>query len=105
MAKWSAEELETWLQWRRLAGRAHNLVKKAIREGALARLPNGVRCSDCEALATQYDHRDYHQPLDVEPICRRCNKLRGPADGVYPFNKRGLSTHTAKGVAFLPTRA
>lgn len=31
-----------------------------------------------------YDHRDYTKPLSVEPVCRSCNKLRGPAIGSLP---------------------
>ncbi len=26
----------------------------------------------------EYEHRDYNRPLHVDPICRRCNLLRGP---------------------------
>lgn len=26
-----------------------------------------------------YDHRDYSKPWAVEPVCDRCNTLRGPA--------------------------
>jgi hypothetical protein len=26
-----------------------------------------------------YDHRDYNQPLQVEPVCSPCNISRGPA--------------------------
>lgn len=30
------------------------------------------------AQALFYDHRDYSKPLQVEPVCGRHNKLRGP---------------------------
>lgn len=36
-------------------------------------------CVDCGAKATDYDHRDYNKPIDVEPVCRSCNLKRGPA--------------------------
>ena len=32
------------------------------------------------AFAYDYDHRDYSKPLEVDPVCRRCNQMRGPAD-------------------------
>ena len=37
------------------------------------------KCVDCERPATVYDHRDYSKPLAVEPVCRSCNVMRGPA--------------------------
>ena len=42
----------------------------------------GQRCVDCGVPAKFYDHRDYSKPLVVEPVCHRCNILRGP--GKYP---------------------
>jgi hypothetical protein len=44
-----------------------------------ARKPLGIKCTDCEALALSYDHRDYLLPLKVEPVCLSCNARRGPA--------------------------
>ena len=43
------------------------------------RAPSQTPCIDCGATATCYDHRDYSKPWAVEPVCDRCNKLRGPA--------------------------
>ena len=37
------------------------------------------KCVDCGEEAESYDHRDYFEPLKVEPVCIRCNTLRGPA--------------------------
>ena len=34
---------------------------------------------DCGAPARHYDHRDYNKPLEIEPVCVRCNLLRGHA--------------------------
>lgn len=39
----------------------------------------GRACADCGDPAIGYDHRDYNQPLRVDPICARCNIRRGPA--------------------------
>lgn len=38
-----------------------------------------MQCVDCSGAAVEYDHRDYRQPLAVEPVCRSCNLKRGPA--------------------------
>lgn len=52
-------------------------VGAAIREGRLIH-PRLLRCVDCTGPAVEYEHRDYNRPLHVDPICRRCNLLRGP---------------------------
>lgn len=51
------------------------------RERAAGRLPDPKQlpCADCGGSAIEYDHRDYNYPLYVEPVCRRCNRLRGSA--------------------------
>ena len=59
--------------------RASSAVAKAIRSGALQR-PTAFACDDCGRPACQYDHRDYTRPIDVVPVCRSCNVMRGPAD-------------------------
>lgn len=59
--------------------RASAAVQRAVKRGDL--LPAlQFDCVDCGHPAHGYDHRDYSQPLVVEPVCRRCNALRGPAD-------------------------
>lgn len=61
---------------------ACNQVKMAIERGEIPAL-NGsagfIACADCGERAEQYDHRDYEKPLDVQPVCRKCNLRRGPA--------------------------
>jgi hypothetical protein len=37
---------------------------------------------DCGDPAETYDHRDYTQPLLVDPVCLACNKRRGPG---FPY--------------------
>ena len=54
------------------------LVARAVREGVLAH-PASFPCVDCGGAATEYEHRDYNKPLEVEPTCRSCNLRRGPA--------------------------
>ncbi len=53
-------------------------IATAIKDGILQK-PSCYLCVDCGKLAHQYDHRDYNQPLKVEPVCRSCNSARGPA--------------------------
>lgn len=57
---------------------AASQVSKAIRLGRLMRADQ-FRCVDCDAWADRYDHRDYHKPLAVDPVCARCNSIRPPA--------------------------
>lgn len=60
---------------------AHALVARAVSYGFL--LPaTDLDCVDCGAQATAYDHRDYNKPLDVAPVCTRCNLQRGPGIGL-----------------------
>lgn len=56
-------------------------VQRAIRDGDLPSA-SACQCVDCGAQAHDYDHRDYARPLAVDPTCRRCNLLRGPAKPV-----------------------
>ena len=58
--------------------KASAAVNLAVRRGELPHARACV-CIDCGAPATEYDHRDYNKPLDVEPVCRPCNRKRGPA--------------------------
>lgn len=71
---WHESRREEWLGTRA----AQSLVARAVREGRLPH-PRGMACTDCGGAAIEYEHRDYNQPLAVEPICRRCNLRRGPA--------------------------
>lgn len=59
---------------------ARAAVACAVRRGALPR-PETRACVDCGGVARDYDHRDYSRPLEVEPVCRSCNKLRPAAKG------------------------
>lgn len=65
------------------AARAHAKVGAAIRQGLLSR-PTLFECVDCGQPATCYDHRDYNKPLEVDPVCRGCNKRRGHAVAAEP---------------------
>lgn len=63
-------------RWKYLALR---YVKVGIELGVLPKLNGTVRCVDCGDVATDYEHRDYFRPLDVEPVCHGCNVRRGSA--------------------------
>ena len=60
-------------------------VTKAIRTGLLKPVHECV-CVDCGSPAECYDHRDYNKPLAVDPVCKRCDSLRGPG---APFLEEG----------------
>ena len=60
--------------------RAMQSVGSAVRKGLLPNLrTDETRCVDCGARATCYDHRDYLDRLAVDPVCRDCNRKRGPS--------------------------
>lgn len=68
--------------------RCERILAIAVKRGRLqpARTFN---CTDCGAPAVCYDHRDYNKPLDVQPVCHKCNVNRGaaiPWDGT-PWKK------------------
>jgi hypothetical protein len=63
-----------------LQAKAGDAVAAAVRRGDLINLKRRrVKCVDCGKRAVAYDHRDYTKPLEVEPVCCRCNVRRGPA--------------------------
>lgn len=63
----------------RIRNKAHALVRKAVLAGELRALNGTINCVDCGAPAVCYDHRSYSKPLDVQPVCKSCNKRRGHA--------------------------
>ena len=76
---------DPWVRQFPLAYKATLVVMAAIRKGVLPRLSHikklshEIMCVDCGAQAQCWDHRDYRKPLDVDPVCHRCNILRGKA--------------------------
>lgn len=66
---------------------AHSIVACAVRHGILKH-PGDFECVDCGKQASVYDHRDYYKPLDVAPVCRSCNVIRGQA-GTYKDSSNG----------------
>lgn len=61
---------------------ASGIVAAAIRYGVLKKATE-CTCADCGKPAQEYDHRDYAKPLDVDPVCRSCNILRGPGKPAF----------------------
>jgi hypothetical protein len=74
---------------RKIASVAHAKVLAAVKRGILLPVFT-LKCADCGAPANQYDHRSYAKPLEVEPVCTRCNKKRGPAIEIRALMERGL---------------
>lgn len=79
------------INWRRRAWRLIDLAKKA---GLLPSLDGRVRCTDCERPAMVYDHRDYTNPLKVDPVCITCNIRRGK--GLNPGSSHRKYRKTAR---------
>ena len=74
------------------AAKARAEVRRAIKRGNIPSLKDRkTKCTDCGLVATEYDHRDYNRRLDVAPVCRSCNLLRGPAISMTAENKRRVS--------------
>lgn len=68
----------TWIVRHPLAAKAYDIIGLAIATGKVPSA-RGLVCVDCSEPATEYDHRDYTKPLEVDPVCRSCNHRRGPA--------------------------
>ncbi len=66
----------------KISRKAHYAVARAIKLGKLPKAKTCI-CVDCGVPATMYEHRDYSKPLDVQPVCWRCNSRRGVAK--YPL--------------------
>lgn len=77
----------------RLQTHAGGKVHRAIEQGLLPPVCTkyrwcfetikSVSCVDCDNQAQCYDHRDYLEPLTVEPVCERCNYRRGFAMNTF----------------------
>ena len=83
------------LRMRGIQTTAASHVAKAVRDGLLTPASELV-CVDCAlAPAIHYDPRDYTKPLNVAPVCMKCNFRRGYADvwaeDFHPSAKPGQS--------------
>lgn len=76
---------------------AINSVQKAVKKGLLAPVKT-LSCVDCGRGAECYDHRDYNKPLDVVPVCRKCNFRRGSAVAVKETVSKEFAVYKAGGV-------
>ena len=63
-------------EYRIVQKRAHQRVLLAVKRGLLPPVTS-YRCIDCGLPAKHYDHRDYSKPLEVDPVCIKCNFRRG----------------------------
>lgn len=55
------------------------IVSRSAYFGIIKRARECDFCFDCGKPPTQYDHRDYRKPLDIDPVCNSCNRRRGAA--------------------------
>jgi len=67
-----------WMKFYTLQCRAIGAVGWAVKLGKLPKATE-LTCVDCGKPATQYEHRDYTKPLEIDPVCRKCNHRRGLA--------------------------
>lgn len=83
----------------KLRGAAASALAAEVKNGRIPRADT-LSCTDCGRPAEAYDHRDYTKPLQVDPVCRSCNVMRGPAD-VWPggFDPRPKVLNTAPQLA------
>ena len=61
---------------KRLRNSARGRVNTAVQKGELQKA-SVFTCVDCGNPAQCWEHRDYTKPLDVEPVCKRCDSIRG----------------------------
>ena len=67
--------------------KALGLVNTMVKAGLLAK-PTEYSCMDCGGPANCYDHRDYLKPMDVDPVCSKCNAARGTALNKFPWHSQ-----------------
>lgn len=77
---------------------AHRAINKEVQAGRMPRAKDCI-CVDCGAQACDYDHRDYSKPLEVEPVCRKCNRRRGPALPGIPLHRLNAAFQPVKAKA------
>ena len=83
----------------------HGKVAKAIQNGLIPKLNGTIHCMDCQKPATVYDHRDYHKPLEVIPVCRSCNLKRGKGNFREEFSLESGQTIKVSGKTYALLKA
>lgn len=66
---------------------ARKVTAHAVKIGFLSPATD-YQCVDCGRDAQCYDHRDYSKPLDVVPVCLRCNLCRGKGEPFVAPNSK-----------------
>jgi hypothetical protein len=79
-------------------------TRSAILRGLLPP-PTLFDCQDCGCRAKCYDHRDYSKPLEVEPVCWKCNTKRGPTSLYWELGLRGILPKTVSSSHACSSRA
>lgn len=81
----------------RCRGVAAEIMKQVSREMRAKNFPDASgECVDCGAPATNWDHRYYSLPFEVDPVCTRCNTNRGPALDIVDLIRSRLGLDTPK---------
>lgn len=81
---------------KKLRNNASAAVSRAVKNGNLPRLDGIIKCKDCGIQASEYDHRNYTKPLEVEPVCGDCNKKRGKGFPFADLSKTKYGKHLEK---------
>ena len=68
-------------EYKKLRDKCKHKFAYARKKGQIEPIGEHTKCVDCGEPAEMYDHRNYYKPLEVEPVCRKCNGQRGQA---YP---------------------
>ena len=74
--------------------RAVTTTTKRVKGGLILKA-TAHKCVDCGKQASEYDHRDYDKPEQIEPVCASCNRKRGSAKFIEPDKPISLKGHSA----------
>jgi hypothetical protein len=74
---WCEAHEPDWSKRQKLTAPAHKAVADAVRSKKIPPA-SALICVDCGKQAKCYDHRDYSKPMEIEPVCIKCNAIRGP---------------------------
>ena len=70
----------------KLQAKAISIVNSEVAKGAI-KPAKEFMCVDCGDPAQHYDHRSYRKPLEIEPVCQKCNVARGRAIEMPPTRR------------------
>ncbi len=74
--------------------RARAFTAQLVSAGVIPRA-DSLACKDCGQPASEYDHRDYAKPWEVEAVCPACNTKRGAGANRFPWLPQPGETQAA----------